>query len=151
MKPLAADWKAGLCAAPGKLIEEPRPVYLKETADWADHEYARCRHPDGRVRERIVQMGRSWLKHLGASLPVVFPGKAERKAAYRLLSSNRVTMEHILESHQAATGERCALEKVVLAIQDTTAINYNGLKATRGLVGLGGPGKGVEHYIGTGG
>ena len=47
MKPLAADWKAGLCAAPGKLIEEPRPVYLEETADWADHEYARCRHPDG--------------------------------------------------------------------------------------------------------
>ncbi len=144
MKPLAADWKAELCAAPGKVIEEPRPVYLKETADWADHEYARCRHPDGRVRERIVQMGRSWLKHLGASLPVVFPGKAERKAAYRLLSSNRVTMEHILESHQAATAERCAPEKVVLAVQDTTAINYNGLKETRGLVGLGGPGKGVK-------
>ena len=118
-------------------------MHLKETADWADHEYARCRHPDGRVRERIVEMGRSWLKHLGASLPVVFPGKAERKAAYRLLSSNRVTMEHILESHQAATAERCAPEKVVLAVQDTTAINYNGLKETRGLVGLGGPGKGV--------
>ena len=44
-------------------------------------------------------------------------------------------MEHILESHQAATAERCALEKVVLAIQDTTAINYNGLEATRGLSG----------------
>ena len=144
MKPLAPDWKAGLCAAPGKLIEEPRPVHLKETADWADHEYARCRHPDGRVRERIVEMGRSWLKHPGASLPVVFPGKAERKAAYRLLSSNRVTMEHILENHQAATAERCALEKVVLAVQDTTAINDNGLKETRGLVGLGGPGKGVK-------
>ena len=144
MKPLAPDWKAELCAAPGKVIEEPRPVYLKETADWADHEYARCRHPDGRVRERIVEMGRSWLKHLGASLPVVFPGKAERKAAYRLLSSNRVTMEHILESHQAATAERCAPEKVVLAVQDTTAINYNGLEATGGLVGLGGPGKGVK-------
>ena len=32
----------------------------------------------------------------------------------------------------------------VLAIQDTTAINYNGLEATRGFVGLGGPGKGVK-------
>ena len=88
-------------------------------------------------------MGRSWLKHPGASLPVVFPGKAERKAAYRLLSSNKVTMEHILESHQAATAERCALEKVVLAIHDTTAINYNGLEATRGLVGSV-SGKGVK-------
>ena len=147
MKPLAPDWKAGLCAAPGKLIEEPLPVYLDETADWVDHEYARCRHTDGRVRERIRQMGRSWLKHPGASLPVVFPDKAELKAAYRLLSNDRVTMEHILESHQAATAERCAPEKVVLAIQDTTALNYNGLEATKGLVGLvglGGPGKGVK-------
>ena len=39
--------------------------------------------------------------------------------------------------------------EVVLAIQDTTAINYNGLEATRGLVGLGGPGKGVKGLMPT--
>ncbi len=137
-------WTSSSRVVADKVIEEPRPVYLMEAADWADHEHARCRHPGGRVRERIVQMGRSWQKHSGTSLPVMFPGEAERKAAYRLLSSDRVTMDHILESHQAATVERRAPEKVVLAIQDTTALNYDGLEGTAGRVDLGGPGKGVE-------
>ena len=66
------------------------------------------------------------------------------KALYRLLSSEKVTVEHILESHRAATAERCAPEKVVLAIQDTTALNNDGLEGTVGLVDIGGPGKGVE-------
>ncbi len=43
-----------------------------------------------------------------------------------MLSNERVTMDHILESHQTATAERCARERVVLAIQDTTSLNYDG-------------------------
>ena len=61
-----------------------------------------------------------------------------------LLSNGSVTMEHNLEPHQATMVERCQLEKVVLAIQDTTTLNYDGLEATGGLVGLGGGGKGTR-------
>ena len=147
MKPLAADWKARLCAPPERAIEAPATVYLAEKADWADHEYGRQRHPDGRLRERIKRMGRAWLTHLGAALPVVFPDKAERKAAYRVLSNDRVTMEHILESHQAAMAERCARERVVLAIQDTTTLNYDGLKGTQGRVAIGGRGTGAQGLL----
>ena len=57
MKPLAADWKAELCAAPGKVIEEPRPVYLKETADWADHDPAGC-VPGHQNRRCLLQRAR---------------------------------------------------------------------------------------------
>ncbi len=38
--------------------------------------------------------------------------------------------------------ERCRLEEVILAIQDTTTLNCDGLEATAGLVGLGGGDKG---------
>ena len=147
MKPLAPDWKRRLCAAPERSIKAPATVYLAAKADWADHEYGRLRHPDGRIRERIKRMGRAWLAHLGASLPTVFPDKAERKAAYRVLSNNRVKMEHILESHQAASAERCAREQVVLAIQDTTTLNYDGLRATDGRVGIGGRGTGAQGLL----
>ena len=147
MKPLAADWKPRLCAVPERSITAPPTVYLAEKADWADQEYGRLRHPDGRVRERIKRMGRAWLTHLGASVPTVFPDKAERKAAYRVLSNDRVTMDHILESHQAATAERCAREQVVLAIQDTTTLNYDGLQATTGRIGIGGRGTGAQGLL----
>ena len=147
MKPLAADWKPRLCAVPDRPAGAPATVYLAETADWADHEYGRLRHPDGRLRERIKRMGRAWLTHLGAPLPAIFPDKAARKAAYRVLSNDRVTMDHILESHQAATAERCAREQVVLAIQDTTTLNYDGLAATTGRVGIGGRGTGAQGLL----
>ncbi len=147
MKPLAADWKERLCAVPERSIKAPPTVYLAEKADWADHEYGRLRHPDGRLRERIKRMGRAWLTHLGAPLLAIFPDKAARKAAYRVLSNDRVTMDHILESHQAATAERCARERVVLAIQDTTTLNYDGLRATEGRVGIGGRGSGAQGLL----
>ena len=147
MKPLAADWKPRLGAVPERSIPAPPAVSLAEKADWADQEYGRLRHPDGRVRERIKRMGRAWLTHPGASLLAVFPDKAERKAAYRVLSTGRVTMEHILESHQAATAERCAREQVVLAIQDTTTLNDDGLQATTGRVGIGGRGTGAQGLL----
>ena len=144
MKPLSAGWRERLCAEPARPIVAPKPTYLKEAADWADREYARSSHPDGRVRDRIVRMGRSWLRNLGCPIPALFPVRAERKAAYRLLSNDGVSMEHVLESHHAATAERCARERVVLAVQDTTTLNYEGLKATAGLVGIGGRGKGAH-------
>ena len=86
--------------------------------------------------------GRGWSAR-GAAIPAIFPARPERKAAYRLLSSGKVSMEHILEPHQATMVERCQLEDIVLAIQDTTTLNYDGLKATEGLVGVGGGGKGT--------
>ncbi len=138
MKPLAADWKPRLCAVPERSITKPVAVSLDENADWADHEYGRLSHTDGRLRARIKRMGRAWLTHLGAPLPAIFPDRAERKAAYRVLSNERVTMDHILEGHQAATVERCARERVVLAIQDTTTVNDDGLQATEGRVAIGG-------------
>ena len=127
---------------------ERRPVgalvgaYDGTDADWAEREYGRTGHTDGRVRRRIVDMGRAWMKNMGEDLPVIFPAKAEQKAAYRLLSNPRISMEHVLEPHFEATADRCRAAPVVLAIQDTTALNYTGLEATEGLVDIGGGGKG---------
>ena len=144
MKPLSDHWKASLCTQKARVIGKPKSVYLSEDAHWAEREYARCSHPDGRVRGRIVQMGEAWVEHRGESIAVIFPNRADQKAAYRLLSNEQVSMEHILEPHQVSTAERCAAEKVVLAIQDTTSLNYHGLSKTKGLVGIGGRGSGAK-------
>ena len=99
--------------------------------------------PDGRIRARIVEMGRAWLRLAGASIPGMFSRRSECTAAYPLLSSEGVCMQHILEPHQASKAERCQMEKVVLAVQESTTLNYHGLEATEGLCSIGGRGTGA--------
>ncbi len=143
MKPLTPDWRAVLCREPERVMGQAAPLVGDDRTDWAMREYARSSHSDVRIRERLVTMGRAWNDRPGAILPVIFPGEAEQKAAYRLLSNPRVTMEHILEGHQEAMVERCRSQRLILAIQDTTFLNDNGLEATKGLVDIGGGGSGA--------
>ena len=89
-------------------------------------------------------MGRAWADRPGLSLPQVFATPAQQKGAYRLLSNSRVTEEHVLDAHRQSTVDRCRLEPVVLAVQDTTMLNYSGLATSEGLAALGGGGKGVK-------
>ena len=60
-------------------------------------------------------MGLAWMKNMGEDLPVIFPERAERKAAGRLLSIPRTFMEHVLELHFEAVADRCRAATVVLA------------------------------------
>ena len=70
--------------------------------------------------------------------PELTSRRAEQAAAYRLLSSETLTMEHILYSHFEQTVERCRVARLVLAVLDTTTLNYDGLSGTSGLDDLGG-------------
>ena len=90
----------------------------------------------------LRRWGAAWVNRLGEHLPSIFPGRAEQTAAYRLLSNYAVTMDHILDSHFEQTVERCSSERLVLAVQDTTTLNYDDLSTTSGLDELGGGGKG---------
>jgi len=120
---------------------------MHDEGGWAGREYGRSPHPDGRVRRRIAAMGAAWTRRLGERLPAIFPGRAEQAAAYRLLSNGAVTMEHVLESHFEQTVERCRAERLVLAVQDTTTLNHDGLSGTSGLDGPGGGGKGTSGIL----
>ena len=138
---LEDGWREALRHVERRPVGALADAFDGANADWAQREYGRTCHTDGRVRDRILRMGRAWLKSMGGDLPVIFPEKAEQKAAYRLLSNPRISMQHILEPHCEATADRCRGEAVVLAMQDTTALNYTGLEATEGLADLGGGGK----------
>ncbi len=58
-------------------------------------------------------------------------------------------MQHILEPHYESTVDRGREQDLILAIQDTTTVNYHGLKATEGLDNLGGGGKGNGIHLRT--
>ena len=140
LRPLVEGWQQVLCGEPERVLGWSGSIYC--AGGWAAREYGRSTHPDGRIRRRIAQMGAAWVNRLGEHLPSIFPGRAEQTAAYRLLSNDAVTMDHILDSHFEQTVERCGAERLVLAVQDTTTLNYDGLSTTSGLDELGGGGKG---------
>ena len=146
LKPLVADWREVLCCEPKRVLGWSG-ARLYCTGGWAAREYGRSPHPDGQVRRRIAQMGAAWVDRLGESLPSIFPGRAEQTAAYHLLSNDAVTMDHILGSHFEQTVERCRAERLVLAVQGTTTLHYDGLSRTLGLDGLGGGGKGSSGLL----
>ncbi len=129
--PLGDGWREILCREERHPIGTLAGLYdgLPDM-DWAEREYGRSRHTDGRVRDRIIRMGRTWIKATGQDLPVIFPGSAEQKAAFRLLSNPEVRMEHILEPHFEATADRCRRESVILAVQGTTVLNGGGPRNT---------------------
>ena len=147
VRALAGDWREALGREPARAVGwAPEPA-LADGAGWAAREYARSAHPDRRIRDRIAMMGEAWEKSAGRTIPEMFPGEPERKGAYRLLSNPEVRMEDILEPHLEATAERCRREPTVLAIQDTTTLNYNGLGKAERLVGLGGHGRGAKGIV----
>ena len=123
LKPLEPDWRGTPVRGPHRPLGWSDPVPGEgEWADveWAGREYARSMHTDGRVRRRLVEMGKAWQKRPDRPLPEILPGKAEQRAAHRMLSNPGVRMEHIVEPHFESTCGRCRAERFVLAIQDTT-------------------------------
>ena len=60
--------------------------------------------------------------------------RAEAKAIYRMLNNDKLDLDKILRTHKEATFNRMLKEeRTVLAIQDTTSLNYNTHKKTEGI------------------
>lgn len=116
--PLARDWRHRL-AAP------EQPGCRLDADDWARHEFAHVRLGDRRLAQRLITVARSRAAQPSASLPQACGDRAATQAAYRLFAHSRVTMDTILASHYQASASRCRTEPVVLAVQDTTTLNYS--------------------------
>jgi len=94
-------------------------------ADWAEEEFGAARLGDARLRQRLLILARDRYARPQANLPQACQTRAKTKAAYRFLEHPDTTMDALLQPHFAATGRRVAAEKMVLAVQDTTSLNYS--------------------------
>lgn len=133
--PLERDARRRLCecepAAPE--IEAVRPV----PADWAEEEFGQACLGDHRLRERLVTLARDFGANPQAQIPQACQSRAKTKAAYRFFDHPRTTMEDLLEPHYQSTIRRIVQEKVVLAVQDTTSLNYTMHPETHGIGPIG--------------
>ena len=129
------EWKAALQAQPRRVLGRFPALELDEDAPWSRREFERSDLPDRRLRERLLTMGEAWEHKPGRCLPDLFPSGALQQGAYRFLHNGRVSMEDVLQPHREALAERCRqVPGSVLLVQDTTTLNYTGLRdCTAGL------------------
>ena len=140
--PLHAHWQDILRGAAGDapkrwphgvLNGAPKPA----PQDWAEEEFGACALGDARLQARLLSLARDFYAKPTASLPQACASRAKTKAAYRFLDHEHTTMDTLLQPHYRSTQERMRGQAVVLAVQDTTSLNYTTHKAMTGLGPIG--------------
>lgn len=93
---------------------------------WASEELASIDLGDTRRNRRAIHLIERLAEHPTASIPGACNGWAETQAAYRFLASDAYDWLDILEPHRQCTQRRMAAHPVVLCLQDTTELDFNG-------------------------
>lgn len=138
--PLVKKWKEVLNLEPiRRLCEVPG---IDNPKDWVEEEFGRVEFYDNRLKERLYAIARNFSAQPGALIPQACSGLVKNiKGAYRFFSNREVNMNRLLKPHTESTIERIRKEKVVLAVQDTTTLNYTNHPAMEGI----GPTNGKKH------
>lgn len=101
-------------------------------AAWARTEVGAAALGDPRRTARLAQVVGDLAVRPGDGLPAACATPAATKAAYRFLASEVVAAAAILAAHVAATTERARGAETVLAVQDTTALDFTAHPALAG-------------------
>src|SRR4030095_5606396 len=113
--------------------------HLLEDTNWAVTEFAEAELGDVRRTTRLVALAHVLAQHPTAALPEACGDGAMLKAAYRFFDNDAIAPQDVLLSHVEATYGRLATAPLVLAVQDTTEVDWTAHPATKGLGPLGHP------------
>jgi len=138
--PVHRDFRALLCEEPGparlpqasRLRRQLELAAAHDRQDWTQGEFHSAQLKDRRLRRRLCALARAFQLQPRAPIPQACAGVAAARAAYRFF--DKVKMQSILEPHYVATMNRAAEESgYVLAVNDTTGLNFTAHPATEGL------------------
>jgi hypothetical protein len=93
---------------------------------WAGEELKEVDLGDRRLNKRAITLLDTLAAKPTLSIPSACSGWSETIAAYRFLDNDAVTWEGILRPHWSCSRTRIACHKVVLMLQDTTELDFNG-------------------------
>jgi hypothetical protein len=101
--------------------------------NWVVSELRDVRLGDRRLEARLVNLVSALSLQPEASVPQACGTWASTKAAYRFLSAEHVSAAKIRAGFEQSTLERMQAAGTVLAIQDTTELDFTGRPGTEGL------------------
>ena len=99
---------------------------------WAEEEFGGADLGDKRLNKRLVLLADRLGEQPSASIPEACRGAAEMHAAYRFLGREAVDWRELMQPHWDASARRMQSHPVVLCIQDTTELDFEG-KSAQGL------------------
>lgn len=112
----------------------PPPTQI---ADWAITEFGHAELGDDRRTDRLLMIATAFAQQPTAPIPQTCgPGPATQ-GAYRFFENDDIDPEAIRDAHHQATLERVRSQSVVLALQDTSTLNYSTHPQTKGLGPIG--------------
>lgn len=121
--PLRRQWQRLLCAEPPiALGSTPRP---EAPAAWPEEEFGTVQFFDERLKQRLFTLAADFFAQPGELVPQASNGSpAKTKAAYRFFQNANVDLPTLLRPHIESTIARLRAHPVILAVQDTTTLNY---------------------------
>ena len=93
---------------------------------WAAEEFKNIDLGDKRLNKRTALLAEQMAANPMASIPQACGGWAETQAAYRFLAQDEIEWEDILAPHWQCAETRMRAHQVVLCLQDTTELDFNG-------------------------
>jgi len=118
-----------------------------EELSWAVEEFIQIDLKDERLNRRCQVLADALGKQPTAPINQACEDWTDSKGAYRFVNNEKVTPGEILSPHNQRTVERMKGYKTVLAVQDTTFLNYTHHPDTEG---LGEIGKKIQNQRGFG-
>jgi len=135
--PLRKHARQMLCSEGGVVEVHAAPWGRRQGKDWAEEECGDADLGDQRLTKRLVHIVRDFCARPQASVAQACQSRAKTKAAYRFFDHPEIGMDKILQPHYEATLARARQEEMVLAVQDTTTLNYTAHPATENLGPIG--------------
>ena len=104
--------------------QEPQELD-SEVANWGAQEFASANIGDARLNARLIAVAEAFMQKPGASVPKASASWAGAKGVYRFFDNGKVNSQNILSPHTESTKQRIEGRELVLAIQDTSTIDYS--------------------------
>jgi len=103
------------------------------SVDWIVNELRHVDLGDERLFERLVVTAKALVSRPMDSINEACGSWAAAKAAYRLFDNEKLAVDDIFVSHQLETRQRLSGQTLVLALQDTTFLDFDAHPSTKGL------------------
>jgi hypothetical protein len=97
---------------------------------WTEQEFAGLDLGDGRLNKRAKILMERFAANPTASIPMACNSWSETCAAYRFLGNADVEWRDMMEPHLVQTQKRMSAHPVVLCLQDSTELDFNGQEAS---------------------
>jgi len=120
------------------MTDSQSPQHFKQDDNnWIDTEFNTIDLGCDRLYKRAAKVLHNFFVKPQSSIPEAMGSWPDSKSAYRFISNPKITPEKILQPHIDATQSRIHGQKIILAVQDTTDLNYTHHPCVKGLGTIG--------------